>query len=40
MIPTPPGVCLFCLIGQPHPIDISELLYHELLVLVSEETDE
>jgi hypothetical protein len=31
-----PGVCLFCLMGQPHPVDIPELLYHELLAREAE----
>jgi hypothetical protein len=37
MIPTVPGVCLFCLMGVPHPVDVSELLLHEI---PGEPTDE
>jgi hypothetical protein len=29
MYPTVPGVCLFCLMGAPHPLDLPELFLHE-----------
>ena len=30
MIPTLPGICRFCAMGLPHPLDVPELLWHEL----------
>jgi hypothetical protein len=29
-MPIPPGACLFCLLGLPHPLDLPELAWHEL----------